>query len=74
MLRQWSQTLGCWQARLKRSDGKTITKTFSVKLYGVREAFEPVKAAREGLLDAVDDKPFLHHVDAKRFAVLRDCS
>lgn len=70
-IRTKSQPLGCWQARLKRPDGKTIAKTFSVKLYGEREAFELAKAAREGLLDTVDDKPFLHHVDAKKFAVLR---
>ena len=69
-----SQPLGSWQARLKQPDGRTVVKTFSVKKYGEREAFELAKAAREGLLDNVDDKPFLHHVDAKAFAARRGCA
>lgn len=66
------QPLGYWQARLKRPDGRTVAKTFAVKKYGEAQAFALAKAAREQLLEMVEDKPFLHHVDAKRFAALGD--
>ena len=71
-IRPKGQPLGSWQARLKMPDGKSIHKTFAVKKYGERGAFELAKVAREKMLDAVDDKPFLHHVEAKLFAVRRE--
>lgn len=63
-----NQPQGSWAARLKTPDGKERTKTFSVKKYGERGAFKMAVTARKDLLDAVEDKPFLHHSVAKRLA------
>lgn len=59
---------GCWQARLRLSDGKMRTQTFSIQKFGERAAFELAVNARQRLLQLVEDKPFLHHRVAKKFA------
>lgn len=61
-----NQPQGSWAARLKMPDGKERTKTFSVQKYGERAAFKLAVKARAQLLEAIDDKPFLHHSVAKR--------
>ncbi|MFA7292941.1 MAG: AP2 domain-containing protein [Rhodocyclaceae bacterium] len=66
-IRPASQPEGNWQARLRLPDNRIISKTFSVKAYGEREAFRLAVAARQELLTHVADEPFLHHPLAKAF-------
>lgn len=66
-IRPRNQPEGSWQARLKRPDGRELTKAFSVKKYGEREAFRLAVDARNSLLDTVEDRPFVVHPLAKAF-------
>lgn len=59
---------GFWQAMLKLPRGKRISKTFSVRRFGYRGAFERAVAARAKMLDLVDDRPYLYHPSAKKVA------
>jgi hypothetical protein len=59
---------GIWQARLKLDGGKTLTKSFSVRLYGKRKAFALAVSARRRMLASAQDRPFVHHALAKRVA------
>lgn len=66
-VRRNSQPEGFWQARLKLSNGRELTKAFSVKRYGEREAFRLAVDARNSLLESIEDKPFVTHPLAKEF-------
>lgn len=63
-----TQPHGSWQARLKLPGGKEMTRTFSVLKHGYEGAFEQAVEARNELLELVEDKPYLQHPTAKRFA------
>ncbi len=52
-----SQPLGFWQAKVRFHDGKSMAKSFSVRLYGDKEAFRLAVAARSELLAAVENRP-----------------
>ena len=60
------QPLGGWQAKITFYDGKSMTKTFSVRKFGRREAFRLAVAARSVLLAKVENRPYLYHAVAKR--------
>ena len=62
---------GLWQARVKLANGKQITKSFAVAKYGYDEAFERAVAARVEMIEAVEDRAYVHHPTAKRFAAMR---
>ncbi len=66
-VRRKNQPEGFWQARLKLSNGRELTKAFSVKKYGEREAFRLAVDARNALLESIEDKPFVTHPLAKEF-------
>lgn len=59
---------GLWQAKVKRPDGKQITKSFAVGKYGYKDAFERAVAARDEMVRSIEDRPYVHHPTAKRFA------
>jgi hypothetical protein len=59
---------GIWQARIKLPDGRKIHKTFSVRKFGRREAFKRAVGARADMLLMVEDRPYIKHPTAKRFA------
>lgn len=67
-LKPTRQPEGIWQARLKLADGTCLSKSFSVRTYGDRKAFELAVAARQDMLSSVRDKPYLHSPVARRFA------
>ena len=62
-----SQPHGIWQAKLKL-EGKAKHKSFSVLKYGWQSAYEQACAAREQMLAAAQDKPYLYDPLAKRIA------
>ena len=66
-----NQPQGSWQARLKLSDGKEVTRTFAVLKFGFEGAFKLAVEARSELLGLVESKPYLHHPTAKRFEAKR---
>jgi hypothetical protein len=51
---------GAWQARMRLPDGKLLTRGFSVRRYGEREAFDRAVAARKEFLRLIADSPYLH--------------
>ena len=53
-LKSAAQPLGFWQAKIKVGSGKSMTKSFSVRQYGDREAFLLAVAARSELLAQVE--------------------
>ncbi len=59
---------GAWQAKIKLPDGTKLTKSFSVRKFGNKEAFERAVAARDEMLVLVGDRPYLHDPVAKRLA------
>lgn len=63
-----AQPLGAWQAKIKLPDGRKITKSFSVLKFGNRAAFKRAAAARDAMLALIDERPYLRHPTAKRFA------
>ena len=67
-LRNERQPRGVWQSKIKLPDGRKITKSFSVHKFGRREAFEHAVAARAGMLELIEDRPYLEHPFAKRLA------
>jgi hypothetical protein len=52
-------------------DGTSMTRAFSVRKFGSREAFKRAVAARARMLTLVGERPYLHHPTAKRFAAHR---
>lgn len=68
LVKSIAQPLGAWQAKIKLPDGRKITKSFSILKFGDRAAFERAAAARDGMLALIDDRPYLRHPTAKRFA------
>lgn len=62
------QPLGRWQAKVKLPDDRGVTRSFAVQKYGYREAYRRAVAARKELLLLVDERPFVHHRIARRFA------
>jgi hypothetical protein len=66
-----TQPLGFWQATIRFHDGKRIAKSFSVRLYGDKEAFRLAVAARSELLAKVENRPYLQHPMAKRLSRLK---
>ena len=67
-LRPAVQPLGIWQAKLKLSDGRSMSKSFSVSKYGADGAFKRAVAAREQMLASISDLLYLHDPLAKRAA------
>jgi hypothetical protein len=63
-----NQPAGSWQARLKLPDGRERTKTFAVQKYGYRQAFDLALAERARMVSELEDRPFLHAGEARRFA------
>jgi hypothetical protein len=68
-LKSERQPEGIWQAKLRLHNGRKITKTFSVRKFGRREAFARAVAARAQMLARVEDRLYLYHPTAKKFAV-----
>lgn len=62
------QPQGIWRARIKLTNGKKIHKTFSVRKFGNRAAFERAVVARSALLQLVQNRPYLKHESAKKIA------
>ena len=62
------QPLGFWQAKIRLHDGKSVTKSFSVRRHGYEAAFDLAVAARIDLLERVENRLFLRHPVAKRLA------
>ena len=65
------QPLGFWQAKIKPHGGRSVTKSFSVRLHGDKEAFKLAVAARDELLAKVKNRPFLHNPVAKRISGMK---
>jgi hypothetical protein len=63
-----AQPLGFWQAAIRHHDGTRITRSFSVRKFGNDEAFRRATAARDELLSAVKDRPYLKSATAKRLS------
>ena len=70
-LRPARQPQGIWQARIKLPDGRKKHKTFSVRRSGYQKSFERAIDARTEMLLMVEDRPYLSHPTAKRFAAKR---
>jgi hypothetical protein len=70
-LRPARQPRGIWQAKITLPDGTSMTRAFSMRKFGSREAFKRAAAARARMLTLVGERPYLHHPTAKRFAVQR---
>lgn len=64
-IRPANQPAGSWQARLRLPGERLLTRTFAVKAYGERGAYRLAVAARQDLLEHVEDTPFLVHPHAK---------
>ena len=62
------QPKGFWQANLKLHSGKRLSKTFSVRKYGLKEAFRLAVAARKVMLTEIEDRPYLYHSAAKKLS------
>jgi hypothetical protein len=69
-LKSTRQPQGVWQARIKLRDGRKIHKTFSVRKFGWQRALERAVAARAKMLFLVEDRPYIKHPTAKRFAAI----
>ncbi len=65
------QPLGYWQATIRFHDGKRMAKSFSVRKFGRREAFQVAVAARSELLAKVENRPYLYNDVAKRLSSQR---
>src|ERR1039458_1939265 len=60
------QPLGFWQATIRFHDGKRMSKAFSVRKFGRRQAFRLAVAARSELLAMVENRTYLYHPLAMR--------
>jgi hypothetical protein len=63
-----AQPRGIWQAKIKLPDGKKVTKGFSVRRFGERQAFKRAVAARTDMLELIGARLYLKHPTAKKFA------
>jgi hypothetical protein len=63
-----AQPLGFWQVKLKTGGGKYLSHNFSVLQYGDKEAFDFAVAARQSMLESMEDKPYVHHPTTQKFA------
>ena len=63
-----AQPRGTWQAKIKLPDGRKVTKSFSVRRFGERQAFRFAAAARARMLDLVGERLYLKHATAVKFA------
>jgi len=63
------QPRGAWQAKIKLSNGRKLTKSFSVRRFGARGAFQRAAAARAQMLELVAERPYLYNTTAKKLAV-----
>lgn len=66
-LKSAAQPLGLWQAKLKLA-GKYTSKSFSVLKHGEHQAYEMAVAARQQMIEAAQDRPYVYDKVAKRFA------
>lgn len=71
-LRSRRQPLGYWQAKVKMPDGRKIHRSFSVRRFGGRRAFQLAVAARTELLLRVPNRPYLRDNSARNSVPLRD--
>jgi hypothetical protein len=62
---------GIWQAKIKPRCGKAVHKTFSVRRFGYQEAFKRAVAARNAMLQMLEDRPYIKHPTARRFNAMR---
>ena len=69
-LRSERQPHGAWQAKIKLADGKKLTKSFSVRRFGRKRAFELAVDARRDMVALVEDRPYLYHRTARKLAAL----
>ena len=65
-LKNARQPLGLWQAKIKLPSGRKVHRSFSVRQYGYERAFRLAVAARNELLQLIEDRPYLKHPTAKR--------
>ena len=65
------QPQGLWQARLKLANAPLKSKSFSVRQYGFAKACELAIAARQAMLEAAGDIPYVHDPVALRFAEMQ---
>lgn len=70
-IRPKSQPMGSWQAKMRVSGGKSIARTFAVGTYGERGAFRLAVAARQRMVETVEDRLFLHSATARKIAAER---
>jgi hypothetical protein len=63
-----TQPLGFWQAAIRLRDGKRLSKSFSVLMYGNMEAFDLAVAARAEMLAKVDDRKYLYDPLARKLS------
>ena len=69
-LRSERQPQGAWQAKIKLADGRKLTKSFSIRRFGRRRAFELAVDARHNMVALVEDRPYLYHQTARKLAAL----
>lgn len=68
MVKSAAQPEGAWQAMIKPEGKRKMTRSFSIKKFGKRAAFNLAVAARKDMLDALTPRPYLHSATAKRIA------
>jgi hypothetical protein len=62
------QPLGFWQAKITLGGGKYKSKSFSVLQHGERAAFKLAVQARQQMLEAAENVPYLYDPLAKKLA------
>lgn len=67
-IRPKNQPQGSWQAKLRLPGNRQIARTFGVHKHSNRRAFALALAARADLLRLIENRPYLHHPTAKKFA------
>jgi hypothetical protein len=70
-IRRRNQRRGSWQAKIRVGKSKQVAKTFAVKKFGNRGAFERAVQARAELLELIENQPYLYDPLAKRIAAKR---
>lgn len=68
LVKSAAQPEGTWQAMIKPEGKRKMTRSFSIKKFGEREAFSLAVAARKEMLDALEDRLYLRSATAKRLA------
>lgn len=64
-IRSTGQPQGAWHAVLWLPSRRQLKRSFAVKKYGEHEAFRLAVAARQELLERMDDRALVHHPEAK---------